>query len=62
MPTYAELMDRPSRPWSSRGEFISAVPGLNRHPIDSPEGKKALKEYEESKEAKEYIRKYVKGC
>ena len=37
--------------WGSHGEiFISNIEGLRFRPIDSPEGKLALKEYEESQD------------
>ena len=39
--------------WGSHGQiFISNIEGLRYHPIDSPEGKRALKEYEKSQEDK----------
>lgn len=48
--------------WGPHGEiFISAIPALRFHPIDSPEGQKALKEYEASEEAEQYVQKYITG-
>jgi hypothetical protein len=59
--SYDDVPDRGGA-WGPNGEiFISAVDALQFHPVDSVEGKKALKEYLASEQHAEYVRIYVTG-